>query len=143
MPRMPKYLKREWAFFLDERGRKKYNELYFNVNTTKTPASMRQVPMLGFVKEAFEQEKQKQEDLGLHCEVTIDGEKPIKKSDDLILCVVKTPKDSPLPKGAYERVSYSGQLYAESNKEFVQTITDSSHKTVKTYSYDDIRKMTE
>ena len=29
MPRMPKYLKREWAFFLDERGRKKYNELYF------------------------------------------------------------------------------------------------------------------
>jgi hypothetical protein len=24
---MPKYLKREWAFFLDERGRKKYNEL--------------------------------------------------------------------------------------------------------------------
>ena len=47
------------------------------------------------------------------------------------------------PKGAYERVSYSGQLYAESNKEFVQTITDSSHKTVKTYFYDDIRKMTE
>ena len=29
MPRMPKYLKREWAFFLDERGRKKYNALYF------------------------------------------------------------------------------------------------------------------
>ena len=27
MPRMPKYLKREWAFFLDERGRKKYTEL--------------------------------------------------------------------------------------------------------------------
>ena len=34
---------------------------------------MRQVPMLGFVREAFEQEKQKQEDLGLHCKVTIDG----------------------------------------------------------------------
>ena len=31
MPRMPKYLKREWAFFLDERGRKKYNELCRNV----------------------------------------------------------------------------------------------------------------
>ena len=31
MPRMPKYLKEEWAFFLDERGRKKYNELYFIV----------------------------------------------------------------------------------------------------------------
>lgn len=27
MPRMPKYLKTEWAFFLDERGRKRYNEL--------------------------------------------------------------------------------------------------------------------
>ena len=27
MPSMPKYLKREWAFFLDKRGRKKYNEL--------------------------------------------------------------------------------------------------------------------
>ena len=27
MPRMPKYLQREWAFFLDERGRKKYNAL--------------------------------------------------------------------------------------------------------------------
>ena len=27
MPRMPNYLKREWALFLDERGRKKYNEL--------------------------------------------------------------------------------------------------------------------
>ena len=28
MPRMPKYLKEEWAFFLYERGRKKYNELF-------------------------------------------------------------------------------------------------------------------
>ena len=129
--------------YYDHRTEESKSGCYFNVNTTKTPASMRQVPMLSFMREAFEQEKQKQEDLGLHCEVTIDGEKPIKKSDDLILCVVKTPKDSPLPKGAYERVSYSGQLYAKSNKEFVQTITDSSHKTVKTYSYDDIKKMTE
>ena len=24
MPRMPKYLKEEWAFFLDDRGRRKY-----------------------------------------------------------------------------------------------------------------------
>ena len=30
MPRMPKYLKEELAFFLDERGRKKYNELCRN-----------------------------------------------------------------------------------------------------------------
>ena len=28
MPRMPKYLKEKWAFFLDERGGKKYNELW-------------------------------------------------------------------------------------------------------------------
>ena len=27
MPRMPKYLKEEWAFFLDGRGRKQYNHL--------------------------------------------------------------------------------------------------------------------
>ena len=27
MPRMSKYLKEEWAFFLDGRGRMKYNEL--------------------------------------------------------------------------------------------------------------------
>ena len=32
MPRMPKYLKREWAFFLDERGRKKYNTTHFAEN---------------------------------------------------------------------------------------------------------------
>lgn len=30
-------------------------------------------PMLDFVKEAFELEKQKQKDLDIHCEVTIDG----------------------------------------------------------------------
>ena len=59
--------------YYDHRTEGSKSGCYFNVNTTKTPASMRQVPMLGFVKEAFEQEKQKQEDLGLHCEVTIDG----------------------------------------------------------------------
>ena len=59
--------------YYDHRTEGSKGGCYFNVNTTKTPASMRQVPMLGFVKEAFEQEKQKQEDLGLHCEVTIDG----------------------------------------------------------------------
>lgn len=30
MPRMPKYLKREWAFFLGDCGRKKYNPLPSN-----------------------------------------------------------------------------------------------------------------
>lgn len=74
---------------------------------------------------------------------TIDGEKMIEKSEDLILCVVKTPEDSPLPNGAYERISYSGQLYAKNNEKFVQMITDSSGETEKIYSCDDIRKMIE
>ena len=52
--------------YYDHRTEGSKSGCYFNVNTTKTPASMRQVPMLGFVKEAFEQEKQKQEELGLH-----------------------------------------------------------------------------
>ncbi len=74
---------------------------------------------------------------------TINGEKTVQKSDDLILCLVQTPKNSPLPNGAYERVSYTGQLYAVGNKEFVQLITDSSETTEKTYSYDDIKKLIE
>ena len=59
--------------YYDHRTEGSKRGCYFNVNTTKTPASMRQVPMLNFVKEAFKLEKQKQEDLGIHCEVTIDG----------------------------------------------------------------------
>ena len=74
---------------------------------------------------------------------TIDGEKTVQKSDDLILCLVQTPKNSPLPNGAYERVSYTGQLYADGDNKFVQMITDSSETTEKTYSYDDIKKMSE
>lgn len=46
---------------------------YFNINTTKTPAGKRKVPMLGFVKEAFLMEKERQELLGFRCETTIDG----------------------------------------------------------------------
>ena len=48
---------------------------YFNVNTTKTKAGMRQIPMLDFVKEAFLLERQKQETLGIQCNVSIDGYK--------------------------------------------------------------------
>ena len=59
--------------YYDHRTEGSKKGCYFNVNTTKTPASMRQVPMLDFVKEAFELEKQKQKDLDIHCEVTIDG----------------------------------------------------------------------
>ena len=43
------------------------------MNTAKTPADMRQVPMLEFVKEAFLMEKERQELLELHCEATVDG----------------------------------------------------------------------
>ena len=59
--------------YYDHRTEGSKRGCYFNVNSTKTPASMRQVPMLDFVKEAFEMEKQKQSDLDLHCTVTIDG----------------------------------------------------------------------
>lgn len=38
--------------YYDHRTEGSKKGCYFNVNTTKTPASMRQVPMLDFVKEA-------------------------------------------------------------------------------------------
>ena len=46
---------------------------YFNVNTPKTTASNRQIPMLDFVKEAFIMEKEVQELLDIKCEAAIDG----------------------------------------------------------------------
>lgn len=49
------------------------NGCYFNVNTPKTPNSVRQIPMLDFVKEAFEMEAENQKELRLECEVMIDG----------------------------------------------------------------------
>lgn len=45
----------------------------FTVNTPKTKAGIRTVPMLPKVKEAFLLEKQHQEELGIQCSVTIDG----------------------------------------------------------------------
>ena len=46
---------------------------YFNVNTPKTPESIRKVPMLDPVKEAFRLEKEYQKLLNLKCNVVIDG----------------------------------------------------------------------
>lgn len=46
---------------------------YYNVNTPKTKASIRQVPMLDLVKEAFAMEREYQEMMGIQCDVTIDG----------------------------------------------------------------------
>lgn len=46
---------------------------YFAINSTKTPASKRKIPMLDFVKEAFLMEKQYQEETEIKCAVTVDG----------------------------------------------------------------------
>ena len=59
--------------YYDHRPEGSKNGCYFNVHSPKTAAGIRQVPMLGFVKEAFLMEKEKQELLGVQCEVTIDG----------------------------------------------------------------------
>ncbi len=69
-----------------------------------------------------------------------DGEKVIQKSDDLILCLVEPVEGSPLPEGSYERLSYAGQLRAEGNEKFVQTLTDGD--TQKEFSYNEIKKIT-
>ncbi len=45
----------------------------FAINTPKTAAGERTIPMMGWVKEAFLLEKQYQEDAGISCSVTIDG----------------------------------------------------------------------
>ena len=46
---------------------------YFNINTPKTKACTRQVPMLDFVREAFIMEREYQEALDIRCTITIDG----------------------------------------------------------------------
>lgn len=46
---------------------------YFTINTPKTEAGNRQVPMLDFVKEAFLMERKFQEENHIHCETIIDG----------------------------------------------------------------------
>lgn len=46
---------------------------YCNIHTPKTVNGIRQVPMLSFVKEAFLEERQRQQDEGSHCNAVIDG----------------------------------------------------------------------
>jgi len=46
---------------------------YFNVHEPKTEAGKRKIPMLGYVKEAFLEEKENQKLSDIHCKVTIDG----------------------------------------------------------------------
>lgn len=59
--------------YYDHRTSEGKKGCYFNINTPKTEAGNRQVPMLDFLKEAFLMEKERQEMFDLHCEVTIDG----------------------------------------------------------------------
>lgn len=59
--------------YYDHRSEYGKKGCYFNVNTPKTAAGIRQVPMLDFVKEAFLMEKKYQEATGIRCEAVIDG----------------------------------------------------------------------
>lgn len=59
--------------YYDHRTSEGKRGCYFNVNTPKTEAGNRQVPMLDFVKEAFLMEKERQDMLDVHCEATVDG----------------------------------------------------------------------
>ena len=59
--------------YYDHRDPTSKQGCYFNVHTPKTEAGKRQVPMLGFVKEAFLMEREYQQLIGLECKVTIDG----------------------------------------------------------------------
>ena len=49
------------------------NGCYFNINTPKTKASNRKIPMIESVKEAFLMEKANQEKSGIKCSAVIDG----------------------------------------------------------------------
>ncbi len=46
---------------------------YFNCHTPKTKGSIRVVPMLDFVKEAFQMERKYQDENDVKCKVTVDG----------------------------------------------------------------------
>ena len=49
------------------------NGCHFNIHTPKTKAGERKVPMLGFVKDAFLEERAYQEEAGIKCNVSIEG----------------------------------------------------------------------
>jgi integrase len=52
-------------------GGKSYS--YLECHSPKTKASIRKVPMMGFVKEAFEMQRDYLEDAGLKCNAQVDG----------------------------------------------------------------------
>lgn len=49
------------------------NGCYFDINTTKTAAGKRKIPMMEEVKQAFLLEKAYQEEIGLECTAKVDG----------------------------------------------------------------------
>lgn len=49
------------------------NNCYYNINTPKTKAGHRIIPMTKTVREAFLKEKEYQKEIGVSCAVTIDG----------------------------------------------------------------------
>ena len=53
--------------------KKTEDNMTHTINTTKTKAGTRLIPMLPIVREAFISEKERQEDLGIKCKETIDG----------------------------------------------------------------------
>ena len=46
---------------------------YFGINTPKTEAGKREVPMFAFVKKAFEEEREFQSEVGIRSEAVVDG----------------------------------------------------------------------
>lgn len=58
----------------------------------------------------------------------IDGEEEfVNKNDELVLCIVKTPEESPLPKGSYERLYAAGML-KQKNNNYVQLYGEAKTK---------------
>lgn len=51
------------------------HNMKFAINDTKTPASKRMIPMTTAVKQAFLMEREMQEELGVHCNASVDGYK--------------------------------------------------------------------
>lgn len=49
------------------------NGCYCNIHTPKTKSGTRKIPMLGFVKSAFQEERRNQMASGIRCKATIDG----------------------------------------------------------------------
>ncbi len=59
------------VYYSHSHGRK--GSCYFSINTPKTEAGKRIVPMLPIVKEAFSIEKQYQDEVGITCQSVVDG----------------------------------------------------------------------